>query len=350
MFINLIGNTMKKTTILATGLAALAMGAQAQSTVQLAGLVDAYAGSVRMAGDAVSKSVVGSGGMTTSWWGMSGSEDLGGGLKANFALTSFLRADTGEVGRFGTDSQFSRDANVGLSGAFGVVTLGRSKAPNFLPTIAFNPLGDSFTFSPLVLHADVALFNGTGWSSAVPSDTGWSNQITYTTPDMAGLKANVHYQFGEQAAATDKNNVGLNLMYFSGPVGLTAFWERDQVTNPVPAVLASGATRTVWMLGGSYDASVVKGFLTYGKSTSDLAGVADKTTVSLGLSAPVGGGKVLAAWAQSKIDGGNTRDTATLGYDYNLSKRTDVYALLMNDKITNFTSGTSWGLGVRHRF
>jgi predicted porin len=327
------------------------MGTQAQSTVQVTGLVDIYAGSARMAGDAVSKSVVGSGGMTTSWWGMTGSEDLGAGLKAGFALTSFFRADTGETGRFTADTQFSRDANVSLSGSLGTVNLGRGKAPNFLPTIAFNPVGDSFTFSPLVLHADVPLFNGTNWKSTVSSDTGWSNQITYTTPDMAGLKANVHYQLGEIATDSGKNNVGLNLMYFSGPLGLTAYWERDQVTNPTPAVLAGGLTRTAWMLGGSYDATVVKGFLTYGKSSSDDVTVfADRTTLSLGLSGPVGSGKVLAAYAKTDVDKGNTRDTFTLGYDYNMSKRTDLYAMLMNDKITNFESGTSFGLGARHRF
>lgn len=342
---------MKKTWILATCLSAAATAAQAQSTVQLMGLADVYAGRMRMAGDAASKSVVGSGGMTTSWWGMAGTEDLGGGLKASFALTAFFRVDGGEAGRFNGDTPFSRDAYVSLSGGFGAVTLGRGKAPNFLPTVMFNPMGDSFTFSPLVLHADVSLFNGTGWGAAVPSDTGWSNQITYTTPSLAGLKANIHYQLGELATDSGKNNVGLNLLYAAGPLGLTAFWERDQISNPVPAALAGGATRSVWMLGGSYDASVVKGFLTYGKSTSDLAGAADKTTVSLGLSAPLGGGKVLAAWAQTKVDnGGNTRDTVTIGYDYNLSKRTDLYAMLMNDKITNYDSGSSFGLGVRHRF
>ena len=49
-------------------------------------------------------------------------------------------------------------------------------------------------------------------------------------------------------------------------------------------------------------------------------------------------------------DAGNTRDTVTVGYDYTLSKRTDVYAMLMNDKITKFESGNSFGLGVRHKF
>jgi predicted porin len=104
------------------------------------------------------------------------------------------------------------------------------------------------------------------------------------------------------------------------------------------------------MLGGSYDATVVKGFITYGKSSSDLAGAASRNTTSLGLSAPLGNGKVLAAWANTKVDAGNTRDTITVGYDHTLSKRTDVYAMLMNDKITTFQSGTSYGLGVRHRF
>ena len=345
---------MKKTLILATGLSAFVIGAQAQSTVQLVGLVDVYAGSTRMAGDAVSKSVVGSGGMTTSWWGMTGSEDLGGGMKASFALTSFFQADTGATGRFG-DQQFSRDANVSLSSGLGTLTLGRSKAPNFLPTILFNPMGDSYTFSPLVLHASVPVgaFGAYRWTSSVPADTGWSNQITYSSATFGGLKGNLHYQFGEQGTGVNEgaHNVGLNLFYSAGPLGLTAYWERDEINNPFPpnAVLASG-TQTAWMLGGTYDAGVVKLFGTAGKSSTS-ASTIDKQTTSLGVSAPLAGGKLLAAIAHTKDDVKNTsRTTTTVGYDYNLSKRTDVYAMLMSDKITTFESGTSLGLGVRHRF
>jgi hypothetical protein len=57
LFINSLEIRMKKTLILATGLSAFVIGAQAQSTVQLMGLADVYTGSMRMAGDAVSKSV-----------------------------------------------------------------------------------------------------------------------------------------------------------------------------------------------------------------------------------------------------------------------------------------------------
>lgn len=341
---------MKKTIVAAACLSICALTAQAQSSVQLMGLVDVYAGSMRMAGEADSVTKLNSGGMTTSWWGMGGTEDLGGGMKASFLFTSFFQADSGAAGRFG-EQQFSRDANVSLAGGWGTVTLGRSKAPNFLPTIMFNPMGDSYTFSPLVLHASVPLgaFNARYWLGSVPSDTGWSNQVTYSTPTFGGLKGNLHYQFGEIDGKNSKHNIGFNVFYAAGPLGLTAFWERDQVSNPNTPV-AFADTRTDWMLGGAYDAGVAKAFLTYGEVSSDAAGSADKKTTSVGVSAPMGSGKLMAAYATSKISGGATRDTMTVGYDYTLSKRTDVYAMLMNDKITALSSGTSFGVGVRHRF
>ena len=339
---------MQKTLIALCAAASLGGMAHAQSTVQLTGLVDVYASSMRMSGDAARQSVVDSGGMTTSWFGMKGSEDLGGGLKANFLLTSFIRADTGTQGRFPGDTLFSRDASVGLSGGFGSFSLGRGMAPNFLPTILFNPYGDSFAFSPLVLHANVPLFNGTGWGATTPADTGWSNQITYSTPNFGGLSANLHYQFGEISGNSGRKNVGLNVLYFSGPLALTGFFERAQVSNPVPTLLA--ATKEDWMLGASYDAGVVKGFVTYGEAqTKSTPRVTGKTT-TLGASAPLGAGKFLAAWANTKMTGGAKRDTISLGYDYSMSKRTDLYAIVMRDKITAFSSGTSYGAGIRHRF
>ena len=344
-----IGTTMNKKLIAFCAAASLGGLAHAQSSVQLAGLVDAYAGSMRMSGDAVRQAVVGSGGMTTSWFGFSGSEDLGGGLKANFALTSFFRADAGLQGRFTGDNLFSRDAWVGMSGGFGAFKVGRSMAPNFLPTILFNPYGDSFTVSPLVLHANVPLFNGTGWGSTTPADTGWSNLITYTTPSMGGLTANVHYQLGEQKTATTsgKKNAGINALYFGGPIALTAFYERAEVSNPNPAALAS--VKDNWMLGGSYDAGFLKAFATYGESETKTTRVTGKTG-TLGASVPFGSGKFLAAWANTKMTGGAKRDTVSLGYDYAFSKRSDLYAVVMHDKITSFSSGTSYVLGLRHRF
>lgn len=340
---------MKKS-LIAFGAALACMGAaQAQSNVQLSGLVDMYAGSMKTAGsDRTSQ--VGSGGMTTSWWGMNGTEDLGNGLKVGFALGAFFRADTGTPGRFNTDTFFARDANVSLSGGFGSVKLGRSMAPNFLPTILFNPFGDSFTVSPLVLHA-------VGNNAA---DTGWSNQITYSTPSFAGLRANLQYQFGEQAGSTGTNNVGANLFYNQGPLALTAVYEQADIGNPGLAnynTTGTGYSKSKWMLGGSYDFSVVKLYATYGQSEQDNFATADveKKTYSLGLDVPVTkAGTFKAAVAQTKTDNTDLKwTTATLGYDHFLSKRTDVYSAVMydkdNSKVQN-KSGTSLAVGIRHRF
>lgn len=338
--------------ILALGAALLcATGTHAQTAVQFTGVVDAYAGSMKMAGDASRQSVVNSGGLTTSWFGFKGSEDLGGGLKANFALTSFIRADTGTQGRFANDTFFSRDANVSLSGNFGTVLLGRWMAPNFLPSVVGNPLGDSFTFSPLILHMNVPLFNGTGWAATTPSDTGWSNQIVYSTPKFGGFQANFQYQFGEQPGDNGKKNIGANFFYFGGPLTLTGFYERDQISNPAVPNKYLGTTKTDWMLLSAYDFGVVKPFLSYGQVKADNSDNKAKT-LQLGASIPAGpAGKVLVEWVKTELSQTKVeRTTATLGYDYNLSKRTDVYAMYMNDRITAKTTGNSFGVGIRHRF
>ena len=341
---------MKKRVTLAAALLCAA-GVHAQSTVQVSGLVDTFAGSMKMAGDAKRKSVVDSGGLTTSWFGFAGTEDLGGGLKAGFALTGFIRADTGTQGRFANDPLFSRDANVSLSGGFGAVTLGRGKAPNFLPSVVGNPLGDSFTFSPLILHMNVPLFNGTGWTATTPSDTGWSNQLVYSTPKFGGLQANLHYQAGEQAGDNSKKNIGANFFYFGGPLTVTGFYERDQVSNPAVPSASLGTTKKDWMLLAAYDFGAVKPFLSYGQVKADNTANKGKT-LQLGASIPTSAsGKVLADWVRTEMTLTDTRrTTATLGYDHTLSKRTDVYAMLMNDRITGRTTGNSVGLGIRHRF
>jgi len=257
--------------------------------------------------------------------------------------------DTGSQGRFANDTFFSRDANVSLSGGFGSVLLGRWMAPNFLPSVVGNPLGDSFTFSPLILHKDVPLFNGTGWRSMTPADTGWSNQIVYSTPDIGGFKANLQYQFGEQAGKTGKNNVGVNFFYFGGPLTLTGFYENADIGNPVNTLLANN--QKYWMLLGAYDFGVVKPYLSYGEKKIDDTASTKGKTVQVGASAPLGNGKLLAEWVKTEWSTPDvSRKTFTLGYDYNLSKRTDVYAMYMNDKITSQTNGNSFGVGIRHRF
>src|SRR5437868_4555135 len=87
--------------------------AHAQSNVQLYGLLDMGVGITTNATPAGGNlSQVSSGGMNTSRWGIKGSEDLGGGLKAVFQLESGIIMDTGAQ----DGNLFKRQANVGLEG------------------------------------------------------------------------------------------------------------------------------------------------------------------------------------------------------------------------------------------
>lgn len=309
------------------------LSAQAQSSVQLYGLVDLSAGSWDYAGGFARKAVK-SGEMTTSFIGFKGSEDLGGGLSAKFTIESFMRNDTGEAGRFGGDTFWARTASVGLSGSMGTLTLGRNTTALFVSTLVFNAFGDSFGFSPSIRH----YFAG-GGVGVVSGDTGWSDSASYQTPKLGGFSATL------QAAAGEGNggrNWGGNALYFGGPLGLTAAYQKVEKGAAV-------ADTTTWQLGGSYDFGPAKFFLQYGKVTNDVTDF-EYTLTDASLSVPFGAGKVLLAWGRQKSDADVVRTTTSLGYDHNLSKRTDLYAVYMNDRLTSASSGNSYAVGMRHRF
>jgi len=63
-----------------------------------------------------------------------------------------------------------------------------------------------------------------------------------------------------------------------------------------------------------------------------------------------GVGKLLAPYSQVSPDVGASRKTVSLGYHHFLSKRTDLYAVYMQDREGSLSNGTPYAAGVRHRF
>src|SRR5881396_2956153 len=115
---------MKKSLLALAVLGAFAGAASAQSSVTLFGTLDVNGKYVKNAGSAKRLSLS-QDGINSSQLGFQGTEDLGGGLKANFLLLAGVNADTGSA-----NSQFwNRSAYVGLSGNFGAVRLGRDYTP-----------------------------------------------------------------------------------------------------------------------------------------------------------------------------------------------------------------------------
>ena len=354
----------------------LAASAQAQTSLTFYGLVDAHVGAIDNSrgvrnpatglADPATRGrqyVVNPSGMATSYFGVSGTEDLGRGYKALFALETFFRNDTGALGRFGNgeDLGFTRNAFVGLAGGFGQVTLGRNTAPYFLSAILFNPFVDSFVFSPTIAHVFRGDNNSQGF---VQGDTGLSNSIRYTSPTFAGLRADVAYSaasssvLGQEsfAAARFGRTMDAALFYGAGPASATAVYRRIDLAN---GVVAAGAPRIqdAWLAGAAYDFTVAKVFAQYNDTRDDyrLQADAKKRTWQLGVSVPVGAGRVLASMADSRLSqagASSRRDTWALGYDYSFSRRTDAYLVYYRDAMKDDVGNTQsvLGLGVRHRF
>lgn len=322
--------------------------AQAESSaesVQIYGLVDAFVGSMQRSDEKGRTKVLGSGGMTTAYWGVRGAESLGGGLQAQFALESFFQTDTGTFGRNSTDPYFSRNAWVGLAGGFGQVSLGRQTNPMFAASGAFNPFGVSLQFSPVMLHTWQPTYN-----RAVLGDSVWDNVVQYSSPTFAGLRANLLYGMGEVTNRDSVRNLNLTLNYAAGPFAAVLSMQQAKTG---PGFTTAIGRQDAAMIGASYDFKAVQ---LYGQllstRTPDIRVATD--TTQLGAAVPVGAGRFMASVARTErkvTNGAEThRTTWAAGYDHFLSKRTDLYAVYMRDRLTDFSSSGSVGFGMRHRF
>ncbi|MDI7066083.1 porin, partial [Klebsiella pneumoniae] len=103
----------------------------------LYGIVDTWVGVQKYPGKAASWQE-GGGGLSTSFWGLGGREDLGGGYMTIFAIEGFFRPQNGAYGSFNGDPFFSRNAYVGLTTPAGTVTLGRQSSLLYLQACQFN--------------------------------------------------------------------------------------------------------------------------------------------------------------------------------------------------------------------
>jgi len=193
---------MKKN-LIALAVLAASGAAFAQSNVTLYGVADIWFGQTSGTG-VESQTVLQSGGVSGSRWGVKGSEDLGGGLKANFLLEQGFSIDTG-AGAAG--QAFSRQSYVGFSGGFGEVKLGKM----WTAYDDISGAGNSAFDSAL---APSGIWKSTGYN-ANPA-----NSMYYASPSMSGFSGAISYSLGEnKTAAADAGNVtSVHVKYEGGPV------------------------------------------------------------------------------------------------------------------------------------
>ncbi|MBB5469491.1 putative porin [Paraburkholderia sp. Clong3] len=263
---------MKKSLIVVSAAASFASVAHAQSSVTLYGLLDAgltYTSNVAHN----SKWAAGSGGINQSMFGLRGSEDLGGGLKAIFTLESGFNINNGKYAN--NNGMFNRQAFVGLSSSqFGTVTLGRQydAAQDYLaPLTATGSWGGTYFAHPF--NNDNLNTNG-GLSV--------NNSVKYSSANYAGFTFGGTYGFSNQAGGFANNRqYSLGAAYQWQGLHLGAAYA--QQNNP--AANASGASDGVL----ANTAGVLQG---------------DFRQRQFGAGASYGFGPALVgvAWTQSRVD------------------------------------------------
>jgi GBP family porin len=229
---------MKKTLIVAAVAASFATAASAQSSVTLYGLIDA--GFTYVNNEVTSNVAKGSaaafrlssGNINGSRWGLKGTEDLGGGMKAIFTLESGFSMGDGSAGQRDNATaanpnpsgrMFGRQAFAGISTAqFGTVTLGRQ----------YDSVVDYL--GPLTANGS---WGGTYFSHPFDNDNTdntfrVNNSVKYQSANYGGVTFGGLYGFSNQAGGFANNRAySAGAQYANGPFKIAAAYLQIQNTN-----------------------------------------------------------------------------------------------------------------------
>jgi len=315
-----------------------------ESTMQFYGLIGTYASKSKISSQSSVPFRMQSGGLTTSYFGIAGHEYIGSGNKIIFSFESFFRPTIGEAGRNATDAFFQRNAYVGFSNnAYGTFKFGQQTNQTYVNQTMLNPFGSSVVFSPLIVASYTAAY-----SPIQIGDTVWARTIGYFSPPIGGISGAIQYSTSD-GSSSSHDNIGVHLIYKNGSfqAALSAQRVRGAVAMP-------GTEQYLYLGGATYDAKFAK-FYGALQTTNNKTARARSHTYELGLSVPVTTtSSILTEWARTKknspIAPNNTRNTISLGYDYSLSKRSDIYVVYMTDKLTGNTRGNTLAVGFQHKF
>lgn len=340
-------------------LAALAvMGAttaMAQSSVTLYGRINTTVERQKL-GDNTATGMVNN----ASRFGVRGTEDLGGGLKAGFVLESGFNSDDGAGTPWthgsGTGLTFGRQSEVNLSGGFGMVRLGNFVPESYYASADYISMHNHDTGS-----SSDALYYDPVWFGGMST----KNKIGYRTPNMAGFTVDAAVSLHEKDPTLPrKNGYDLAANYATGPLHLGAGY--SNVNSNWQASLRALYTFGQFTVGAYYqrnkDANQLGGGGTGAGSRNNFRLSGMYTLGASEFHVNVGHAN---KWS-------NIADSAatqwTLGYNYNLSKRTKVYAFytrINNNSGFQYLNGgstisslkaggsgdfSSFALGVRHNF
>lgn len=327
--------TPRSLTWLALAAAALCgTAAQAQSSVELYGIVDIGFLSQSHAGTAGRLNQVASSGYRQSEWGLRGKEKLSDDLSAFFNLESHFQMDNGTLAGTGDSAGtgtvlFRRQANLGLSGSWGSVTVGRQYGPALLAHLGTEPRIFKEQFSNIYMFAYNQYAATLG---PIPAGTNNNNDVGIFMKNAVQYRntwgpvtLGVAYAPGEVAGSTSKGSNFATGLTYKGPVELS-FSSQHMKDAATGAMLVKhfgyGAAYQIGQFTLKANYLNVKNAAPTGVAASDVKGL------GLGVDwdwSPVN--KLTVAYYDNK-DRINTTDATrnlVISNDYSLSKRTILY-------------------------
>ena len=308
---------MQRSLIIAAALASIGAGAFAQSSVNVYGRLNVTV--ERQKVGTVTNTVMQN---NSSRFGLKGSEDLGGGMKAGFQLEHGFNVQNG------TQSQtafWARQSEVNLSGGFGMVRLGNFTSEAYYATSDY-----------IGMHNHETGTSSDAFYAYLGRNTG---KVAYRTPSLGG----VTFEAAVTEAGTNPDRTyDLAANYQAGPLHLGAGYEKNGAANQY-------ALRGLYEMGaftfGGYVQRDKNGYAAGNRTTLRLSGMYAMGNTEL--HANVG-----RAGDYSGVVGDQAASQYTLGVNQNLSKRTKVYAFVTKvaDKGTLYGDFQSLAVGVRHNF
>lgn len=332
---------MNRSVLAAAVLAALSTATFAQSNVVIYGLLDqglikGNGGTATNPGGLGTSEAWTLGQASTSRLGVRGNEDLGGGLSAQFQIEHRFNPDTGAVNS--ANSFWNGRSYVQLSSSTaGAVYLGREYTPAYFVQVKSDPFGNDGVGQA----GSTALWGNYQTPDAVGNGTRASNSIGYKSPKFGGFSASAAIGLAE---TTGLGRVqGFNAEYAAGPIYAGVGFE--QVKD------GTNDGRGVTNIAFHYDLGVVKPMLYLAQGKTDANGDTKAKVYMIGATAPLGNGVLKAMYFDlDSDDDSRDRSKFGLGYNYVLSKRTNLYFDIGQAKQTNLDNNRAYALGVKHQF
>ncbi len=341
---------MNKHTYVAAAIALLAAGtASAQSSVTVYGRLNVVVEDSKFYSPVRGNKHATELNNSASRLGFKGVEDLGGGLKAGFQLEHGFSVDTG----LPASAFWGRQAEVYLSGGLGTLRLGRFTSDAYYATADYISLHNHDTgFSADALYAYIGRN---------------SNKVGYVLPEFVKgltMQASISLAEGTNASLNNgaQSNYDVAINYAAGRLQLGLGYEQ---ANTDRTKANQVAVRALYDFGPM----VLGAYVQHDKNGYG-AGLGNRTTVRGSVMVPVGASEFhLNAGAAGKYSNASNSKAVqyTAGYNYNLSKRTKVYAYytaidLKDNRRTavdytainiggnKFGDFSSVALGMRHNF